>query len=387
MQIKFQPLFYHRAIADLLAEREPDLWAWFRSEDFGRKYRAETSTELLRTAVRLEATGANRRRYELATEARDRLGLRDPLCLYQMHDVTGIPNAYLVFTPGEIVICFAGRILELLDDEAELLYLLGHEIAHYKLFVTEAARYHAADRLLFWFLMRDGCPAEFVETWRRYRLYTEIYCDLGGLVASGNRDATIRGLVKSLADFRDADAASYLRQVAQLMAAEPGASRGMTHPELHVRVLAVAAASRDQLDDETVRALISGAPDLGALDLLDQVGLLTLTRSIAQRVLSFPECRSRELLALAENLFGHDDWPESPSLPLSGLSPATTKSVQTYLLAMLLDFGTVARQAEALATVARVADELGLGPEFRTMARQELKGRRHLLSGLRDRAA
>ena len=264
-----EPLPYHVAVADILERVEPELWRWFRSDAYAKAYKAETDRDLLRTAIRLERStdksGPNERRYRLAETARDALGLSAPITLFQMQETGGVPNAFLVYVPAEILIAFSGRILELLVTDAELLDLLGHEISHYKLYAEADGRFHTTDRLLMWLMQRDNCPPEFAETWRRNRLYTEIYCDLGGLIACGDRDATIRGLVKAIADFKDADADSYLRQARELVAKGPhasdlGATRGTTHPELHVRVLAIAGAetaSREDFD-ALLRPLIAG---------------------------------------------------------------------------------------------------------------------------------
>lgn len=174
--MQLEPLAYHVAVADYLQQAEPELWRWFRSDAFGKSSKAETDKDLLRTAIRLERatdkSGPNERRYALADKARDALGLSAPITLFQMQDPNGPPNAFLVHAPGEILIAFSGRILELLVTDAELLDLFGHEISHYKLFAEADGRYHTADRLLLWLIQRDNCPPEFVETWRRTRLYT-----------------------------------------------------------------------------------------------------------------------------------------------------------------------------------------------------------------------
>ena len=303
-----EPLPYHVTVADILERAEPELWRWFRSDAFTKTYKAATDKDLLRSAIRLEratdGSGPNERRYALAEQARDALGLSVPITLFQMQDAAGAPNAFLVFTPGEIVIAFSGRILELLVTDAELLDLLGHEISHYKLFTEAEGRYHTVDRLLLWLIQRDNCPPEFLETWRRNKLYTEIYCDLGGLIACGDRDATVRGLVKAIADFKDADAESYLRQAKELLAKEPGATRGTTHPELHVRVLAIANAGMPREEFHTLlRPLIAGKIELGGLDLLDQQRLRDLTRAVLGRVLSDKTAASEEAVAHARQMF------------------------------------------------------------------------------------
>lgn len=394
MQLK--PLSYQIDVAAKLAAAEPALWAWFQSDQFAEKYKAATTADLLRTAIKLERGGVdeggpNGRRYTLAEKARDALGLDAPITLYQMQDSSGTPNAFLIYTTGEIVIAFVGRILELLDTDEELLDLLGHEIAHYKLFIEEDGRSHTVDRLLSWLVQRDHCPPEFAETWRRNRLYTEIYCDIGGLVACGDRDATIRGLVKSLADFKDADASQYLKQAEALMATGPGASRGTTHPELHVRALAVANVQTlsPAAFERLLRGLISGPIELGGLDLLDQQRLGDLTRLAVERLLSEPDARSESALAHAGQFFSAFVPPVAPLPPLPNVASELAASGTDYLAYVLLDFATVddAASRAAIAIAATVADELGFGARFRELARQEFKGRRAILSGLTARAA
>ncbi len=391
--MRLEPLPYHVAVADYLERMEPELWKWFRSDAFAEKYRQATEVDLLRTAIRLERTGPNERRYALAETARDRLELTQPITLYQMQQSEGAPNAFLVFKPDEIAIAFAGRILELLVTDAELLDLLGHEISHFKLFKEQDGRFHTVDRLLIWLLRRDNCPAEFGETWRRNRLFTEIYCDIGGLVAAGDRDATIRGLVKSIADFKDADAESYLKQARELLAMGPGATRGLTHPELHVRVLAIAAASDDKMERPVFHALldtlITGKVELGNLDLVDQQRLTALTRRVLDRVLSAKGVASDEALAHARQMFPDYALPACGAAPLPDATAALAASSIDYLCYVLIDLGAFegVGSTSAMTAAASAANELGIGARFREIARLELKGRRTLLSALVSRAA
>lgn len=393
--MRLEPLPYHVAVADELERAESALWAWFRSDAFSASYKAETDKDLLRTAIRLDRpadqVGPNERRYALAEKARDALGLQAPVKLFQMQQTDGAPNAFLVFTPGEIQIAFAGRILELLITDAELLDLFGHEISHYKLFTETDGRFHTADRMLLWLIQRDNCPSEFFETWRRNKLYTEIYCDIGGLITCGDRDATIRGLVKTIADFKDADAESYLRQAKDLMAAGPGATRGVTHPELHARVLAIAAVETATPDEfrALLRQLISGKIELGGLDLADQTELRQLTRQVLDRVLLQADGGSDEALAHARQMFADYQPLETATGPLSAVADTLAASAIDYLAYLLLDLGAIDGSAKRslMAIAAAAAGELGIGQRFREIARVEMKGRRSLLAGLMGKAA
>ena len=228
-------------------------------------------------------------------------------------------------------------------------------------------------------------------TWRRNRLSTEIYCDIGGLIACGDRDATIRGLVKSLVDFKDADAASYLKQAEELLAKGPGASRGSTHPELHARVLAVANAASMEPGafDALVHGLISGKLELGELDLFDQGRLGAITRQMIDRLMSEPDARSDLALAHARQMCADYAPPEAPMPPLDKIACELSESTIDYLAYLLLDFSTVEDTGARgpIAAAATVADELGIGSRFREVARAELKGRRAILAGLMPRAA
>ena len=59
--------------------------------------------------------------------------------------------------------------------------VFGHELAHHRLYSHEGGRYFTAERLLDWCAAQPGCEDSIHETWRLYRLHTEIYADMGAL--------------------------------------------------------------------------------------------------------------------------------------------------------------------------------------------------------------
>ncbi len=200
------PFAYHRRVADYLEKHEPELWNWFNSDEFEASFESRARLAIEKSAVRLGRTGneANARRYVLADQVRDKLELDAEVVLYQSQDTQGSPNASLYYIPGQITIEFVGRILELLN-EVELLDLIGHETAHYKLYLEDGGKHLTAVRLLHWIAAREGVADVWPETARRLSLYTEIYCDTAGYLVTGDREAAVGGLVKAIADFRDAD--------------------------------------------------------------------------------------------------------------------------------------------------------------------------------------
>lgn len=384
--VSHNPPLYLAMVAEHLASSEPDMWAWFAGDDLPVAERESLGVELLRHSVRLEPTGPNTARYALAARAATALGVAAPITLYQALGSDGAPNAALVDMSDGVHIVFQGRILELLSDEAELLDLLGHEISHHKLRTLDGGRYRIMDRLLRWIAQQDGAPGTFAETWRRSSLFTEIYCDVGGLVACGDRDATLRGLVKTMADTTEADATSILTQARDLVARGAGETRGITHPELYVRVLALAAADQPaDMFEATIAPLVVGAIELGGLDLIDQAHLARTTRQLLRRAIIDPALASDELTAHGRNFF--PDLMTAPTEASPSSSRTLGESVIDYLSYVLLDVAVANRGKTAMKAATLIADETGIGVRFREIVRQELKGERELVAAMPRRAA
>jgi hypothetical protein len=374
--MNLQPLAYHRRVADALEAKERDLWDWFRSDEFTAQYEKEAQNRLNRSAVRLGRDGNanNARRYELAEKARDSLGLNGEIALYQSQETGGAPNAVLHYMPGQITIEFVGRVLELLDDD-ELLDLLGHEIGHYKLYEEESRRYHTATRLIYWICGRDACPPVWFETARRLSLYTEVYCDTAGYIVTGSRDTTIRSLAKMIADFKDADAQSYLAQVEEILAQENAGSQGLTRPEFYIRANAI--ANRATLDADAFEAslvrLIEGPLNIAEVDILGQETLQDLTRTVIDRFTQLEMNRTEPVEAHARHYFQKYNWP-GKSTPPSFALPNVAPQTRDYLSYVLLDFAHCdpSRSDEALASALVVAQQIGLDGPFRAVARKVL---------------
>jgi Peptidase family M48 len=388
--MNLQPLPYHKAVASHLETHEPDLWGWFRSDESDEQRRRRQRVELLKGAIELDVKGQNGRRHALASIAKGRLQLSASVRLYQAHDTGGSPNAYLLYQPGEIVIVFQGRILELLT-EPELLDLLGHEMSHYKLYVEDGGLYHVAQRLLAWIGSQPSCPASFIETARRLSLYTEIYCDIGGLTACEDRHATISGLAKTVGNFRDVDAATYLRQANEILALDPSASIGTTHPELHIRVLALAQSQ--QLETVAfhsfLKSLIDGRIGLGQLDIFEQALLRDATHTLIDRVSAQPGVATDKYLSHVRE-FRPGYKPSAPvvdAAPTLGL-PALDAHAQLYLGYVLMDLATADadNMQAAWPVVVKAAEVYGLDATLRSIARDEFKGRRKLLKQLEGRS-
>ena len=230
-KLNLSPLAYHRRVADALASKEKELWDWFQSDKFAEQHEREARLRLDKSAIRLGRDGNanNTRRYELADTARDKLGLTADIVLYQSQNSGGAPNAMLHYIPGQITVEFVGRILELLDERGTARPARPRDRPLQALPGGRSALSHGrAPGSLD--CPRDDCPRVWFETARRLSLYTEVYCDTAGYIVTGSRDASIRGLAKIIADFKDADAKTYLAQAETILAQEKTARRDFRIP-------------------------------------------------------------------------------------------------------------------------------------------------------------
>lgn len=388
--MQLEPFPYHLAVCSRLERIEPDLWQWFQSEHAGNHYRQVTLEDLQQRASRLPRNGANERPYALAETARDRMGAREPVALFHLREPAETPRSFLVFMPGEVLIAFAGDMLDRLQDDAELIAATGREIARFQLYQAHEDRIHGAACMLRWLMRQEGCPPEIAETWRRFELMTTAYCDLGGFIASDNRAVAMSVLFTDRPKPGAAEVESLLQLADSTSTEIPDADRTATSSELTARALALArATSPGAREPHTVaQSLVSGPIDLGSLDLLDQEALGDLTRAILARVLAKPAGGTPRVLAHAREMFPDNMLPAA-SKPIELPPRALASSAIDYLAYLLLDLATAegTRLRDAIAIAAETADEIGIGTRFREIARQELRGRRGLQAGLARRAA
>jgi hypothetical protein len=208
--LKLGALPYHTAIASHLRAGESALWAWFESDRMSASYGEKVRLELLKSTYRL--TRADRPDlYASAEIATQKLGIDLPVTIYQRQSGAESANAALVFLPNEAAIMLMGGIGDLLN-EAEMLALLGHEIAHHRLYTMDGGQYFTAARLLGWCVDQPGCEAAIAETDRLFQLHTEIFADMGALHVTGDRDDVIASLIKVTSGLKSVSPSSYLEQ-------------------------------------------------------------------------------------------------------------------------------------------------------------------------------
>ena len=386
-----RPLPYHDALAACLREHEPETWAWFDSAQVQSDTIEQVRLDLLKQTYRLEPA-THPLLFESLALAQQRLGLTGvPTSIYQSQSIPQ-NNAMLCYLPGEIHIVFEGGLIDLLDP-AELSGVLGHELAHYRLWTD---RDHLVTDRLAQAMARDprAEPAHLV-TARLLRLHTEIYADRGALAASGDVEAVIRGLVKIATGIRVVDAASYVKQADEIFSRSRVKTEGITHPESFIRARALSLWARRQPGDEAaidaeIARMLQGPLSLDELDLLGQHRLTAWTRRWLHLLLAPAVLHTDPICGHARLFF--DDFafapPEHRDDDLIGDLHEADASVRDYLCYTLIDFVVADPELEheALRAAFRLAARCGWSDRLESLAAKDLKLRRRELQKLRAEA-
>ena len=397
--MKLGALPYHAAVANHLRTGESALWAWFESDQMSASYRDKVKLELLKSTYRL--TRADRPDlYASAEIAAEKLGVDLPVTIYQRQGGGDGANAALVFLPDEAAVMLMGNIGELLN-EAEMLALLGHEIAHHRLYTMDGGQYFTAARLLGWCLDQPGCDAAFAETDRLYQLHTEIFADMGALHVTGDRDAVIASLIKVTTGLKSVTPSSYLEQAEEILEQYKQGSEGLSHPELFIRAKALDLLAADPPGIGQTELLVRGQIDAKRLDILGQQALSAISRKLVDRLLTPPFMRNDYTLNLAERYFpgygeddvetldGDDAQSKAEAIRLKAEVTGTAKSCHEYFAYLLLDFATVDPESgdAHLAWSLDLASQIGIFAVYEPIARKELKRKKDELTKLKRGAA
>lgn len=366
-----EPLGYHRAIVDHLRTCEPEIWAWGSSQGTRQEQIEEMRAYLLRETYRLDVA-AHADVHADCAAVLEKLEIDAPVTLYQAAD--GTMNAALCFVPGEIHLLFHGPILEKLSRE-ERIALLGHELAHYRLWSIDGGAYHAATTILDHALAYPGAAPSHIETARLFRLHTELYADRGGAVAANAPGPAIATLVKTMTGLTAVDADAYLRQAAEVEQGT-GASQGETHPEIFLRAQALDRWWRGDAElDGWIERKIRGPLSIAALDLPRQHEATAITRGFLTRLAGDPSADPEATGNLMRRYF--PDWrPGEPAIGDAELAEDRLDgSFREYLVSLSLDVAMADPEGrDAMLTAgARLAGSYGASEAFKAALKRDLK--------------
>lgn len=369
-----QPPPYHVTLRTFLKEHEPEVWRWFSSTQARTDYTESLRLELLKRTYRLDRT-THSELYALGDTALERLGLSVPLTVYQAQQSSAL-NAALYFMPGEAHIVLEGPILSLLNAD-ELRAVLGHELAHYRLWQEADGEFFVMDRMVQAMAADRRAEPSHVNTARVLQLFTEIYADRGSLIVAGDLKTVVCSLVKVETGLPSVSAESYLQQAEEVFSKEQATTQGLSHPEAFIRARALSFAAAGREADQEIRRMIEGPLSLGALDLLGQRELTDLTRRLLRMLLAPKWFQTEPVLGHARLYFG--DFERAPEGEIDGTLgeelAGTDQRLRDYLCYVLLDFAAVAPDLDRVPMAAAflLADRLNLSERLAELATKELK--------------
>ena len=364
-----QALPYHRAVVTHLKEHSPAVWGHFASLAYQTEHQEALRLLLLQTTFVLKRN-SHPDVYALADAVALTLGIGVPVELYQGAEEGGL-NASLLYQPGVARIVFHGPVQERLDPD-ELRALLGHELSHFRLWTLEEGVYLTASRALDGIVAMAALPAA-QETVRLYSLTTEVYADRGGLEVS-SLDVALRCLIKVRTGLSKFKATDFLGQSRELLAAQGTGSRQWTHPEAHMRALALDGYQADGNDaDAMIRTLLEGPIQLDDLDLLRRVDLTGIVRQLLDQLLQPTWFQTDTILGQAKLMFDDYAVPEQP-VPIPSLAE-WGDTVLDFLAIVLVDFIAVDPSLEdlPLCRAHQVAETLGLQARLVKQVNKKLK--------------
>ncbi len=382
-----EPLPYHVELRDYLKSQERELWNWFASARAQADYTEKLRLDLLKSTYRLDAE-SHPELYQRVEEAKARLQLDIPVTIYQAQNAPQ-PNAALYYIPGEGHVVFFGSVLNMLNAE-ETKSVLGHELAHYRLWEWEQGDLHVADRLIQAVAGDPRAADSHEQTARRFQLYTEIFSDRGSLCVTGDVHPVVAGLVKIETGLNQVSAPAYLKQAEEIFAKENAATAGVSHPEpfIRARALSLWHGQRDEAHPHIVR-MIEGAEMLDSLDLIGQTRMVKSTRRLLEQFLQPKWFHTPSILGHAKLFFG--DFQPSVTRDHSVLEAFKSSDSKTreYLSYVLLDFVTADPELDEvpLAAALELSRQLEFDAQFEKLAAKELKLKVRDVRKLKEQAA
>lgn len=384
-QRELVPLKYHRDLVEYLEHDEPHVWNWAGSDDVRLQQSEAMREAMLRQTYRLEKE-SHPAVFAACAQAMGKLEIEAPVTLYQAAD--GTMNAALYYIPGEVHLVFSGPTFERLN-EAELLALMGHELAHYKLWSADGGAYYNSSRILDLALSFNDAKPSHRESARLLSLNTELYADRGAALAVGDLAPAVSMLVKVMTGLNTVDPAAYLRQANELEATNLK-SAGHSHPEsfLRARALELWWNGSEEIGDWIDRRLF-GPISIEALDLLSQRELTRLTRGFLARFVRQDGDVDDAVLTQVRRYF-----PEfvtgAEQLDLERLAPEKIDdATRDYLIALMFDCAMADPDLsdEMMTLAAKTAHSIGASDQLKAALKRDLKWTKKASDALFARAA
>ncbi len=380
------PLPYHLRLRDYF-KKQKKTWDWFAKASSKEEDWLNFKTNLLKNAYRMQSDSEPDLHERLQT-VKSKLEIEIPVTLYQLQNTTEL-NAFISFQQSEAHLVFNGPVLKLLQGD-EVSALLAHELSHLKLYQLEDGDYEITNRVISAIGNDTRSDDVYLETARYFRLYSEIFCDRGALLATNSEEATQSSLIKLHTGLEKVSAANYLQQAKEILQNDENIKATYdTHPENFIRVLAVHLwKSNPETANAEIAKLIEQEFDLENLDIFGQQRMTTFTKHVLNRMMAPQWMRTDANLALCRQYFsGYHPTQETSELP--EWEPKFFKeNVKEYFSYVLLD-GALADSAMEdvpLGHAFELSEELGIKDTFNNIVKKEKKLTEKKLREMRNKA-
>lgn len=351
------------------------MWQFFAGHHHKEEQLRQFKTDLLKNTYKFDEM-AHPGLYEKVKLSKEKLDLLIPVVLYQSQ-ITEEMNASIVYVSGEAHIVFSGKIMQLLGDD-ELLAIIAHELSHVKLYTQLNGDIEVADHIVTAIANNQGSTPAHYETARLFKLYTEVFCDRGAYIVTGNYAPIISSLVKISTGLQTVNADSYIKQAEEIFTAEADTkTTGVSHPENFIRARAIWLwHTKGHEAEPVIKQMIEGHANLDELDLFRQHQVSFITENLIMLLLQPRWMQSPQTIALGKQYFGE--------LQLGSLPDKTTllpqvedahDNIKDYLAYVLYDFATADKTLEdvPLGYCFFYADELKLEKPFANAVKKERK--------------
>jgi hypothetical protein len=346
-------------------------WEFFATQKTKEEEWEEFKNSLLKNAYRMSPeTEADI--YARLETVKQKLNITIPVTMYQLQNNPEL-NASISFQEKEAHLVFSGPIIKLLEGE-ELTALIAHELSHLQLYTIEDGDYQVTNRIITAIANDARSENVFLETARYFRLYTEIFCDRGALLVTGDEALVQTSLIKIHTNLEKVSAANYLDQAKEILLTNKEVkSENDTHPENFIRVLAVHLFSTAPDTSEIeIAKLIEHRYDMDRLDIFRQANLAKYTRHLIDAYTSVKWIQTDAVNAISGQYFKDKS---NAAQELEWQSELFNQNVREYFGYVLLDLAMADPELEnlPLGRALHLSEQFGFKKEFNDILKKEYK--------------
>lgn len=367
-------LHYHLVTTEYFKQQEK-LWQFFAHHTYKEDHLKSFKIDLLKNTYQFEES-ADPELFKKVQAAKEKLNLSLPVFLYQAQNTEDM-NATIAYINNEAHIVFSGKILQFLNEE-EVQAIIAHELSHVQLYCQAGGEVEITDRIMNAISNHYSCTPPYYETARLFKLYTEIFCDRGAYLVTGNCDAIITSLVKISTGLQKVNAESYIKQAEEIFSLESETkTMGFSHPENFIRARAIWLwHSKNNEADAEIKKMIEGNINIEELDLFKQKHISEITERLIKLILHPEWMQTEQTLALAKQYFPNFTLKQIPDkIELKDHLEHLHSTLSEYFSYIMYDFISADKNLEdiPLGYCFYMAEELKLDNALAATVKKERK--------------